>query len=124
MADAEIKTVEYTEPSPIPEIEWGWRRAYSYVVTLALMGHVGWLSWRIKDERILAESMTLSQYILVIVLLLYLAGASAEAIGKIIAAVRTSRKETVTSAPAPARIVTPEAAVTSAAVPEKPSWSR
>lgn len=122
--DAKIKTIEYTEPSPVPEVDWFWRRAYSYVVSAALMAHIGWLTYRIKDESLLAESSRLSQFILVVVLLLYLAGASAEAIGRIIASVRTSRKETVVTAPPPAKLTETTVETPPSTLPDKPGWSR
>lgn len=110
---ATVKTVEYADPSPVPENNWFWRRLYVFVVTCLLCLHIGWITLtQIKDESVLREVIRNDQGLLMLYALLYLAGASAEAIANIVAAIRTSRKETTTTAPPPATIRTPEASVT------------
>lgn len=130
-ANATVKTVEYTEPSPVPESNWLWRRTYVFVVTALLCAHVGWLTYRIDDIGSLREIARNSQGLILLYALLYLAGASAEAISSIVAAIRTARKETVTSAPPPAQITTSPAGRTTveaqpdAAQPKDgPPWRR
>lgn len=106
---ATVKTVEFADPSPVPESNWFWRRLYVFVVTCALAIHIGWMTLtQIKDEKILREVIRNDQGLIMLFALLYLAGASAEAIGGIIAAIRTSRKETTTTATPAAAL--PEAA--------------
>ncbi len=105
--NATVKIVEHLDPSPVPEANWFWRRVYTYLVTLVLVIHIGFTTWyRTSDVQTLREVIRNDQILLGMVLLLYLAGASAEAIAKIFAAVRTSRKETTTTAPPPSTITT------------------
>lgn len=122
--DAVVKTVEHGEASNLPEIQWGWRRTYVFIVTGLLCAHVGWTSYHMTDVGTLRMTIRNDQGLILLFALLYLAGASTEAITKLFAAVRTTRKETVTSAPPPATIVTPQAVVEqTSTTPEKPSWS-
>lgn len=110
-------TVEYGEPSPQPELTWLWRRAYVFAVTAALCVHVAWLSHGLQGhavERIIRND----QFLIAGYALLYLAGASTEAIAKVVAAVRTSRRETTTTAPAAAVQAAP------GVTEDKPPWER
>lgn len=121
-----VHTIEHADPSPVPESNWLWRRVYTFTVTALLVIHVYWTALRTDDIATLRETIRNDQGLIVLFALLYLAGASAEAIGGIIASIRTSKKETITTAPPPARIVTPEATVTTPTakptIPDKPSW--
>ena len=111
--DATIKTVEYADPSPVPESNWFWRRLYVFVVTAALATHIGWMTLtQVKSEGTLREVIRNDQWLIMLYALLYLAGASAEAIANVVAAIRTARKETITTAPPPASIETPMTTVT------------
>jgi hypothetical protein len=135
---ATIHTVEHGDPSPVPESNWAWRRAYTFTVTGLLLAHVGWTSYRTSDVLTLRETIRNDQALILLFALLYLAGASAEAIGRIVASVRTSRKETITSAPAPATLTSSlsgssvaageadgaASATTAATVPDRPAWER
>jgi len=110
--------VEHGEPSNLPELGWFWRRLYVFVVTLALCVHVYLTTRGLKDPAALREVIRNDQGLIALFALLYLAGANTEAIAKLMAAVRTSRKETATITPAavaappamapPARIVDAE----------------
>lgn len=111
MADAVVHTIEHVDPSPVPESNWLWRRVYVFAVTALLCAHIGWVSMKVDDVATLRETIRNDQFLIMLFALLYLAGASAEVIGQIIASVRTSRKETITSAPPPSSIHTAEASV-------------
>jgi hypothetical protein len=127
---AVVRTIEHADPSPVPENNWLWRRVFVFACTAVFCAHIWWLSSRTDDVQTLRETIRNDQGLIFLYALLYLAGASAEAIGRIVAAIRTSRKETVTQAPPPARITTPEATVTtppgtSARLAEpRPPWER
>lgn len=93
-------TIEHGDPSPMPETDWLWRRLYVWGVTAALAAHIFWTSLRTSDVATLRETIRNDQGLILLFALLYLAGASAEAIAGIVAAVRTARRETITTAPA------------------------
>lgn len=131
MSEATVHTIEHVDPSPVPESNWLWRRIYVFVVTALLCLHVGFTTWlRTNDVQTLRETIRNDQFLIMLFALLYLAGASAEAIGQIIASIRTSRKETVTSAPSPAVITTTPGGSTTVSegatltAQEKPPWRR
>jgi uncharacterized membrane protein YfcA len=132
-----VRTVEHVDPSPLPENNWFWRRVYVFVVTALLCGHVGWLSLQTDDVVTLRMIVRNDQGLILLYALLYLAGASTEAIANIIASVRTTRRETITSAAPPSSITTPDVTVSTPpaagrasapappvfGVPDKPSWT-
>ena len=93
------KIIEYEQPSDLPEINWLWRRIFIFTVTYALLALVYWIVYRITD---VGTIRMVAQYALILVglfAMLYVAGASSEAITRLIGAIRTSRKETVTGDP-------------------------
>lgn len=85
-----------SEPAPIPEPSWFWRRIYVYAATVAFAAHVYWTSMRTTDPATLRMVIRNDQGLIVLFALLYVAGASTEAIARVIAAVRTHRTESVT----------------------------
>lgn len=76
---------------PKAESGWFWRRLYVYVVTAALCGHVLWLSLKISDAATLRVVIRNDQGLILLFSLLYLAGASTEAIAGLVAAVKSGR---------------------------------
>lgn len=114
---ATIKTVEHAEPSALPETGWLWRRVYAFAVTLGMTVLAWRISERVSDPATLRMALRYAYWTILLMCLLYMAGASAEAITKLVGAIRTTRKETITTAPPPARISTPEATVDSPVAP-------
>lgn len=94
---ATTTTIEHTDASALPELDWGWRRGFIFVVTSALL----LLVWRIVE--MVADVITLrmiARYSLILVglgMMLYIAGASSEGITKLVQAAKTTRKETTTT---------------------------
>lgn len=98
------KTVEHLEPSNLPEVNWFFRRIYIFTLTIALSWMVWHLSLKVTDAKVLRDIIRVDQWLIALLAILYVAGASAEAITKLVAAWRTSRKETVTTQPAAAPV--------------------
>lgn len=93
------KTVEHTEASALPEVNWGWRRGFIFSVSYVLLA----ITWRVVEisQDIVTQRM-IARYALALIglaLMLYVAGASAEQITKLIQAAKTTRRETVTTEP-------------------------
>lgn len=127
---ATIKTVEHGEASELPEITWGWRRLFVFGLTLILCALVAWIAWRVSDVRTLREIAVNSQGLIFLLVFVYVAGATATDVVQLVTAFGSTRKETVTSAPPPATIVTPDATASTGAaasaaptVPDQPSWA-
>jgi apolipoprotein N-acyltransferase len=94
------KTTEHTEASALPELDWKWRRWFVFGLTVALVG----LAWRVieitPDVTTLRMVARYSLFLVALLAMLYIAGASAEGITKLVQAAKTTRKETVESRPA------------------------
>lgn len=118
---ATIKTVEHLEPSAMPETGWLWRRVYAFAVTLAMTLLAWRVSERIQDEASLREALRYAHWAILLMCLLYMAGASAEAITKLVGAIRTTRKETITTAPPPATLRTADAEIEQPADADDPA---
>lgn len=95
------KTVTHEDPSDLPEINWLWRRIFIFMVTMGAMGHVAWTAYRVTDVQTLRQTIFYDQGLIALMALLYIAGASSEAITRLVGAVRTSRKEILTEEPKP-----------------------
>lgn len=91
--------IEHGDPSPLPEPAWLWRRLYVWGASATLAAHIFWTSLRTSDVATLRETIRNDQGLILLFALLYLAGASAEAIAAIIGAIRTARRETITTTP-------------------------
>lgn len=92
-------TVEHTEASILPEIDWGWRRFFIWFVTFAATALVYWITWRVQDVTTLRM---IARYALLGVgffSMLYITGASAEQVVRLVQAAKTTRKETTTEEP-------------------------
>lgn len=123
------RTVEFTEASRLPDTSWLWRRVLVYVVTCAVLVFLWRLNeWiidptetkRAVDWATVRMQLRNSYLTLWLVLTLYCVGASMEELTRLVAAWKTSRKETVTTAPPPVTVrTTPEKTeVTSGAEPD------
>src|SRR4051794_41046166 len=99
-----IRTVEHGEASDLPETNWLWRRWFAFGFTLTCIGLVWRVSERTSDLVTLRMIARNSLALAGLMCLLYMAGASSEAITRLLAAVRTTRKETVTTAPAVGKV--------------------
>lgn len=122
---ATIRTVEHGEASALPEIAWGWRRTFAFGFTVACVLLVWRISERVSDIATLRMIARYALGLVALMALLYMAGASTEAITKLTAAWRTTRRETVTTGPAPASLSTTSSAagLTTARVETPPAAS-
>lgn len=123
-AAATVTTISHEEASRLPEPQWFWRRWLIYGVTVWAMGLltatvvvVLWVA-RHPDQpiavavlNVLALIIRYSFYSAWAAVILYGVGASVTDLAVLASAVRTTRKETVTSAPQPSAIAAPGAVV-------------
>lgn len=108
MPEATVTTVEHNEASRLPEPKWFWRRWLIYIVTLAsliILSFTVWvvLQW-VRDIGTLRLIIRYCFYTMWTAVILYGVGASVTDVAVLASAVRTTRKETVTTAPTPATI--------------------
>lgn len=103
--NATIRTVEHGEASELPELGWFWRRTFAFGFTVACLLFAWRISERVTDVGTLRMGLRYSLGLVALMSLLYMAGASTEAITKLFAAVRTTRKETLTTAPPVGKVV-------------------
>lgn len=127
---ATVTTVEHGDASELPTPRWVWRRWYVFFLTAAALALVWRITERLEDVttlRMVARYLCLTIGGLVFV---YVAGATATDCVNMVSALKSTRKETVTTAPPPAMISTPEATVSTPPEPEKvvveavPPWER
>lgn len=96
---AEVKVVEHGEASDLPELDWVWRRAFVFAL-VAICALLVWrISERVNDVDTLKMTIKYLCWIILLLCLLYIAGASSEKIVQLVSAFRTTRKETITSGP-------------------------
>lgn len=98
---ASLTVVEHGEASALPEIKWLWRRLFVFAATIFLCFHV-WEATQRLDAEALARTVRNDQILIGLFALLYIAGGTTEAIALLVSAFRTTKKETVTTAPPPA----------------------
>lgn len=101
---ATVKTVEHGDASALPETGWFWRRCYVFIFTLAMVTFAWCLAEKVNDIGTIRMALRYAFGMLALLSLLYLAGASTEAITRLLAAVRTTRRETISSGPPPATV--------------------
>lgn len=121
-----VRTISHEQASRLPEPSWTWRRALIYIGTLWAQGICTWTVWRVIEMAGSARSLSPDQltilgvYVLVIkysfytvwgVIVLYGVAASVTDLASLASAVRTTRKETITTAPPTAKVTTPTAVV-------------
>jgi hypothetical protein len=128
-----IRTVEYGDASDLPEINWLWRRVFIFLLTVWCAFHLWLTVRRIDDIGTLREVVRGDQLLIALLALLYIAGASTEAITRLVGAVRTSRKETIAEASPPTSIASHGTTITSTpaptpapppVLPDRPPWER
>lgn len=118
MSPVTVKTVEHAEASELPETKWFWRRLFAFGFTLACIGLALRISERVTDIETLRMISRYALWLAGLMCLLYMAGATTDDITKLFAAMKTTRKETLTTADAPASVaVTPEVTTVEAAPP-------
>jgi hypothetical protein len=130
--NATIRTVEHGEASRLPEPTWFWRRWLIYGVTVWAMVILSVSTNAVLD---VARDNAISQgqlaalgthgliirysfYTAWMAVLLYGVGASVTDVAAFVAAVRTTRKETITTAPQPASLRVADAAIDSPPQPD------
>lgn len=97
---ATVTTVEHGEPSHIPSPSWTWRRYYTFALTgLAML-----LLWRITERVTDIDTLRMvARYLCWIVMglvFVYVAGATATDCVNMASVLRSTRKETTTTAAA------------------------
>jgi hypothetical protein len=129
---AVIHTIEHVEASDLPEQNWVWRRLYIFGGTILILILPFWVTYKSDDIPTLRDIARISLGLVAFFALIYICGAGATEITKLVAAFRSTRKETVTSAPAPATITSSASGETAsttataatAGVPDRPAWER
>jgi membrane glycosyltransferase len=109
---ATVRTVEHGDASEIPAARWFWRRWYVIALTAAVLGLIAWLTREITDVITLRMTIRYLCWTLLSLVFVYVAGATATDCVNMVSVLRSTRRETVTTAPPPAQIRTPEAIVT------------
>lgn len=98
-ATTETKVVEYGDATDLPEVQWLWRRVFVFASAIGILALAWRISERITEPAALHDGLRICLGLIALLIFTYLSGASAEAIVKLVGAIRTSRKETITSAP-------------------------
>lgn len=93
------QTISHEEASDLPELDWGFRRGYVFAVTTADFATLWAMPFIIKNEQTLRMVEKYLLWLLFLLCFLYLAGASAEKVVQITAALRTTRKEQIITSP-------------------------
>lgn len=127
---AEVKTTTHEEASRLPEPKWFWRRVLIFIVTFWAMGLLTWAVWRvigIANRSVHADELPVLGAIVIVIkygfytawgaLVLYGVGASVTDVATLASAVRTTRRETITTASPLQAIHTPEATVSPPVAP-------
>ncbi len=96
------RVITHEQASDIPETNWFWRRWFAFIVSALLLYQVDWIARHSHDIPTLRMIAQDALRLVGLGMLLYLAGASAESLARIIGAVRTTRKEIITEKPAEA----------------------
>lgn len=127
-APATVTTIEHGEASAMPEVNWLWRRVFVFALSICFCGLVWWIATRSSDIPTLREIARNSQWIILFCVFAYVMGASATDAVRLATALRSTRKETVTTAPAGAAaapdIVASAVAAAKAALQDLPPWKR
>lgn len=73
---------------PLPEAQWLFRRIFTWTLTVALLGLLGWLIWRMPAEALQLVALWLIGLIALVVTYYLLAPSAAE-LARLIAELRT-----------------------------------
>ncbi len=96
--------VEHGEASNLPDTSWLFRRALIFLIALAAIASVFWVLGHVTDISTLRMIARYSLGLQAFTLFLYVAGATASDVVRLVGAIRTTRRETVTTAAPPASI--------------------
>lgn len=103
-AHATQHVVEHGDASHLPDTSWAFRRALIFLVVIVCLGFAGWIVGKIEDVTTLRMIARYSLGLVALCLFLYVAGATATDVIRLVSAFRTTRRETTTTAPPPATI--------------------
>lgn len=93
------KTIEHGDASALPDVRWLWRRILVFIVTIACL-YLAWLVVeKVADVGALREIARIALMIVALCIFVYVAGATATDVIRLVSAVRTTVKETVTTTP-------------------------
>lgn len=99
-----VRTVEYGEASEIPAARWFWRRWYVFALTAAVLALIAWLARDIDDVITLRMTIRYLCWTLLSLVFVYVAGATATDCVNMVSVLRSTRRETVTTAPPPVEV--------------------
>lgn len=104
MTPATQTIVEHGEASALPDTSWFWRRVLVFLVSIVCL-YLAWLiAGKTTDTATLREIARNALWLVGICLFLYVAGASATDCVRLVTAFRSTRRETITTAPPPSTI--------------------
>lgn len=95
-----VTTVEHGEPSRIPVPSWTWRRYYTFALTALALALVWRITERVEDIITLRMVARYLCWIIMGLVFVYVAGATATDCVNMASVLRSTRKETTTTAPA------------------------
>ena len=101
---AMVKTVEHGEPSDIPSPSWRWRRVYTFALTALAMALVWRITERLDDIQTLKMVARYLCWIVMGLVFVYVAGATATDCVNMASVLRSTRKVTTSSGPPPATV--------------------
>ena len=119
---AMVKTLEHGEPSDIPSPSWRWRRVYTFALTALAMALVWRITERLDDIQTLKMVARYLCWIVMGLVFVYVAGATATDCVNMASVLRSTRKVTTSSGP-PSATVT-EGRVETPDDGELPPWER
>ena len=108
MSDPTVtRVIEHGAASEIPAARWFWRRWYVFALTAAVLGLLWWLTRGMEDVVTLRMTIRYLCWTLLSLVFVYVAGATATDCVSMVSALRSTRREVTTAAPA----VSPDAPV-------------
>lgn len=93
------KIIEHGEASALPETSWAWRRVLIFLVSITCLYLAWFVTTKTTDAATLREIARNALGLVGLCLFLYVAGASATDVVRLVSAVRTTRRETITNTP-------------------------
>ncbi|AKU43569.1 holin/antiholin [Caulobacter phage Seuss] len=97
-ATVQQRTISHEEASDLPEPKRASQIWFFFVVVLACLGLTYWVTGRTHSEPTLREIARNALAIVALIVFVFGAGAGALDVVKLVGAIRTTRKETVTTA--------------------------
>lgn len=120
MDNATIHTIEHGEASDLPKVQWFWRRVFVFALTAVLCAIVWRLTERVTDIPMLHDVARISLGIIALLVFAYVVGATATDCVSLVSALRTTRRETLTTPGAAPPSTDPAAP----GVPDAPTWGQ